>query len=155
MLTHRIIEFLDSDNQDEYEAALQCLHNLMLSQENEMTIEDLLPQFLNSIVKNPLINFKKVRLLMSSSFDAIASTLEILCYLSDLKMNTRLLLARQPNMIPRLIALIAGNFNEITEKNAKLSAMIISNICITHAAKKYFIPYEKDLFCLASCDDTV
>lgn len=92
---------------------------------------------------------------MSSSFDAIASSLEILCYLSDLKMSTRLLLAKQQNLIPRLIALIAGNFNQVTEKNAKLSAMIISNICITQSAKRFFVPYEKDIFCLASCDDTV
>jgi hypothetical protein len=70
-------------------------------------------------------------------------------------MNTRLILAKESCLITRLIALIAGNFNKITEKNAKLSAMIISNICITSATKQFFIPYEKDLFCLATCDDTV
>jgi len=92
---------------------------------------------------------------MSSSLDTIASTLEIICYLSDLKMSTRLLLAKQPNLIPRLLAFISGNFNQITEKNAKLSALILSNICITQSTKQYFLPYEKDIFCLASCDDTV
>jgi hypothetical protein len=70
-------------------------------------------------------------------------------------MSTRLILAQENSLITRLIALIAGNFNKITEKNAKLSAMIISNICISSSAKKFFIPYEKDIFCLATCDDTV
>jgi hypothetical protein len=78
-----IIKNLESDFHEEHEAALESLHSLMLSQENEMTIENALPMFLNSLTK----------LLLSSSFDAIASSLEILCYLSDLKMNTRLILA--------------------------------------------------------------
>ena len=144
-LMKEIIKNLESDFHEEHEAALESLHSLMLSQENEMTIENALPMFLNSLTK----------LLLSSSFDAIASSLEILCYLSDLKMNTRLILAQESALINRLIALIAGNFNKVTEKNAKLSAMIIANICITSSAKKFFIPYEKDLFCLATCDDTV
>lgn len=75
--------------------------------------------------------------------------------MSDLKLSTRLHLARESALVSRLIALIAGNFNSVTEKNAKLSAIIISNICITSAAKKLFLPFEKDIFCLATCDDTV
>lgn len=144
-LMQQILQNLESDYHEEHEAALECLHSLMLSQENEAAIENALPQFLGSLTK----------LLLSSSFDAITSSLEILCYLSDLKISTRLHLARESALITRLIALIAGNFNAVTEKNAKLSAIIISNICITSTAKKLFLPFEKDIFCLATCDDTV
>lgn len=70
-------------------------------------------------------------------------------------MSTRLLLARKTNFIPRLIALIAGNHNIYTEKIAKLSAVILSNIAITPAAKVYFLPYERDMFSLSCADDSV
>jgi hypothetical protein len=122
---NQIIHNLESDYHEEHEAALESLHSLMLSQENEMNIENSLPHFLGSLTK----------LLLSSSLDLIASSLEVLCYLSDLKMSTRLILAKESSLIQRLIALIAGNCYKATEKNAKLSAMIISNICITSAAK--------------------
>lgn len=49
-LTDRIIDYLESSYHEEYEAALESLHNLMLSQENEMNIEGLLPRFLSSLV---------------------------------------------------------------------------------------------------------
>ena len=49
-----------------------------------MFIENLVPEFIASLVK----------LLMTSSFEIIENTLEVLCYLSDLKMNTRLLMAK-------------------------------------------------------------
>jgi len=51
--------------------------------------------------------------------------------------------------------LIAGNHNGYTEKIAKLSAVILSNIAITPAAKVYFLPYERDMFFLACSDDSV
>lgn len=50
-LTDKIICYLESSYHEEYEAALESLHNLMLSQENEMNIESLLPKFLGSLVK--------------------------------------------------------------------------------------------------------
>ena len=141
----RVLDFLNSDNYDEYESVLNCLHNLMLSQENEPYIENMLPKFLDSLVKQ----------LICSSLEIIESCLEILCYLSDLKMSTRQVLARKAYFIPRLIALIAGNHNVLTEKIAKLSAVILSNISITPAAKVYFLPYERDMFFLACADDSV
>jgi hypothetical protein len=44
----RILDFLNSENYDEYESVLNCIHNLMLSQENEPYIENMLPKFLDS-----------------------------------------------------------------------------------------------------------
>jgi len=49
-LLDKIIEYLGSDHYEEYEAALECIHNLMLSQENEISIESLLPNFIGNLV---------------------------------------------------------------------------------------------------------
>lgn len=57
-LTDRIICYLESSYHEEYEAALESLHNLMLSQENEMNIESLLPKYLGSLV-TPFILIQK------------------------------------------------------------------------------------------------
>ena len=46
----KIIKYLGSEYHEEYEAALDCIHNLMLSQENEISIENLLPNFVDSLV---------------------------------------------------------------------------------------------------------
>jgi hypothetical protein len=141
----KIIEYLGSEAQEEYEAALECFHNLMLSQENEITIESMLQSMIDSIT----------RLLFLANTDVVESSLEILCYLSDLKMSTRLILAKKNNLISRLLALIGGNVNKHSEKIAKLSAIILSNLCVTPATKQHFVPFEKDIFCLATIDDTV
>lgn len=50
-LAEKIIVYLESSYHEEYEAALESIHNLMLSQENEINIEGLLPKFLNSLVR--------------------------------------------------------------------------------------------------------
>ena len=71
-LTERIIHFLESDFHEEYEAALQCLHNLMLSQENEMSIETMFPTFLDSLVKSEKIS-KKLKNLSFSELIFIRS----------------------------------------------------------------------------------
>jgi hypothetical protein len=49
-LMNLIIHNLESDYHEEHEAALESLHSLMLSQENEMNIENALPQFISSLV---------------------------------------------------------------------------------------------------------
>lgn len=141
----KLVKYLDSEAHEEQESALECFHNLMLSQENEIVIERMLPEIVDSIVK----------LLFISNGDPVESSLEILCYLSDLKGSTRAFLAQKNNLIPRLLALIAGNSSKMTEKIAKLSALILSNLCEGPSAQSYFVPYEKDIFCLASIDESV
>lgn len=141
----KIIEYLTSESPEEYEAALECFHNLMLSQENDIIIETMLPELSDAIV----------RLIFSSNIDSVESSLEILCYLSDFKTSTRLFLAKKPNLIPRLLALIAGNISKSVEKTAKLAAAVLANLCAPPSARQYFVPYEKDIFSLATIDETV
>lgn len=143
----KLVKYLDSEAHEEQESALECFHNLMLSQENEIVIESMLPEIVDSIVKLLFISI--------SNGDSVESSLEILCYLSDLKGSTRAFLAQKTNLIPRLLALIAGNLTKVTEKIAKLAALILSNLCEGPSAQSYFVPYEKDIFCLASIDDSV
>ena len=94
-------------------------------------------------------------MLFLANYEVLESALEILCYLSDLKMSTRLYLAKRPNLIPRLLALIAGNISKQAEKTAKLASMILQNLAVAPATKQYFVAYEKDIFSIATIDDTV
>ena len=142
---NKIIEYLNSESTEEYDAALECFHNLMLSQENDIIIETMLPELSDAIV----------RLMFNGNPESVESSLEILCYLSDFKTSTRLYLAKKPNLIPRLLALIAGNISKSVEKTAKLAAAILANLCAPPGAKQCFAPFEKDIFCLAAIDETV
>ena len=142
---NKIIDYLASEVPEESESALECFHNLMLSQENEIIIEGMLPEMIESITK----------LLFTGNTELTESCLEILCYLSDLKMSTRVFLSKKNNLLSRLLALIGSNVSKSSEKTAKLSSLILSNLCVTPASKQCFIPYEKDIFCLATTDDTV
>lgn len=141
----KIVDYLSSETHEEFESALECFHNLMLSQENEIIIEGMLPEIVEYIVK----------MLFSTSYETIESSLEILCYLSDLKISTRLFLAKKNNLIPRLLAIIAGNVSKNNEKIPKLAALILSNLSVAPSAKQYFLPFERDIFSLATIDDTV
>lgn len=138
----RLIDSLFSEN--ECELAIETLHNLMMNQENEAVIESQLPRFVEILI----------RLLISGTVEIVERVLEIICYFSDLKITTRMLLARQPNFFPRLIALIAGRPGS-NEKIARVSLMIINNIIVTAAARVYLKPLEKEMFLICSADETV
>lgn len=94
-------------------------------------------------------------LLLSSNQDIREGVLELLCFLSDLAMTTRVSIAKHPKCLVRLVALLSSGAGKGRLKTARLSAMILNNVALAPAAKPYFLPYEKDLFVIAACDDTV
>ncbi len=81
--------------------------------------------------------------------------MELFCFLSDLKMSTRVAIARQPKCLMRLIALLSSRAGKKNEKITKLCALILSNVSLAPASKGYLLPYERDLFIVAATDDSV
>lgn len=89
----KIIETLNADYSEIYDLGIENLHNLMLNQENEIYLENLFPQFISILI----------RFLMNNNIYIVERVLEIICHFSDMKINTRVNLAKQPNLFPRLL----------------------------------------------------
>lgn len=110
---------------------MDTLRNLIAIQENEIIFEQLLHYYIESVT----------RLLLYSNGEIREGILEFLCYLSDLRMSTRISLAKQPRLILRLVALLASGIGKSNDKIMKLAGLTISNISIPPSSKKYLAPY--------------
>lgn len=141
----KIIDSINSDYSEEYELGIENLHNLMMNQENETVLEHKLPVFVDQLVK----------FLISNSSDMVERVLEIICHFSDLKVSTRVLLAKQGFLFTRLIALLAGSLEKNNDKVGKICVIILNNLMITPATRSHLKFYEKDLFMIATASETL
>jgi hypothetical protein len=142
---HKIYYFLESENFEEVESALDCMRHLIITQENEGLIEAHIKSYLENIIDlliNPNIEIREI-------------VMEFFCFLSDLKMNTRVAIAKHPKSILRLVGLLVSGAGKNGDKVTKLAALILSNLSMAPAAKLYFLPYERDLFVVAASDESV
>jgi len=141
----RIYKYLESDHTEEIESALECLKNLLLTQENEAIIESHLNLYLDIVID----------LLIYPKSDVRDSVLEFIFPLSDLKMATRATISKHPKSILRLVGLLVSGSGRTNDRTTKFSAWILSNLSTAPAAKQYFVPYERDLFIVAASDSSV
>ena len=141
----RIYKYLESENYDEIESALDCLRHLIITPENEAILEGQIKSYLDNIID----------LLIHPHVEIREIVLEFLCFLSDLKMNTRVVIAKHPKSILRLVALLISGTGKNGDKITKLSALILSNLSMAPAAKSNFLPYERDLFIIAASDESI
>jgi len=141
----KIYSFLESENQEEIEAALDCMRHLVITQENEPILESHIKLYADTIID----------LLIHANVDIREIVLEFLCFLSDLKMNTRVAIAKHPKSVLRLVGLLVSGSGKNGDKITKLSALILSNLSMAPAAKTFFLPYERDLFVVAASDESV
>ncbi|KRX08359.1 Armadillo-type fold [Pseudocohnilembus persalinus] len=141
----RLFEFLYSDKNEELEASVETMRNLIAIQENENLLENMLSQYIDSIP----------RLLLYSQGEIRENVLEFLCYLSDLKMSTRIALAKQPKLLMRLIGLLGSGLGQQFEKITKMSALTLKNITKAPVSRQYILPFEKELFLVAASDESV
>ena len=145
LLLNKLIGLLSSENTEDLESAVESLRHLIVFQENELILEELLNNCLEDLNK----------LLISPSIEVREGVLELLCFLSDLKMSTRVAIARQPKCVMRLIALLSSGVGRKNDKITKLCALILSNVSLAPASKSYLLPYERDLFVVAATDECV
>lgn len=94
----RIYKYLESENNEEVESALDCLKNLIFTPENEGVLEGHLNQYLDTILD----------LMMNPKSDIRESVLEFFYNLSDLKMATRVTISKHPKCILRLVGLLVS-----------------------------------------------
>jgi len=145
LFLNKMICLLNSDNTEDLESAVETLRHLIVFQENELILEELLNNYLEDLNK----------LLISPSIEVREGVLELFCFLSDLKMSTRVAIARQPKCVMRLIALLSSGVGKKNDKITKLCALILSNVSLAPASKSYLLPYERDLFIVAATDECV
>lgn len=62
------------------------------------------------------------RLLAGNISEVRQITLEFLCFLTDLKMSTRVRLAKEPKLLSRLVALLASGGQNSMQKIVSLAA---------------------------------
>lgn len=136
---------MNADSHDEIEGAVETLRHLIVFQENETILEELFSSHLEELTN----------LLISPLVDVREGVLELLCFLSDLKMSTRVAISKQPKCLMRLIALLSSRAGKKNEKITKLCALILSNVSLAPASKAFLLPYERDLFIVAATDESV
>ena len=145
LFLNKLISLLNSESTEDLESAVESLRHLIVFQENEVILEELLNNCLEDLNK----------LLISPSIEVREGVLELFCFLSDLKMSTRVAIARQPKCVMRLIALLSSGVGKKNDKITKLCALILSNVSLAPASKSYLLPYERDLFIVAATDECV
>eukprot|EP01016_Furgasonia_blochmanni_P006656 TRINITY_DN12677_c0_g1_i1.p1 TRINITY_DN12677_c0_g1~~TRINITY_DN12677_c0_g1_i1.p1 ORF type:complete len:520 (-),score=157.82 TRINITY_DN12677_c0_g1_i1:133-1635(-) len=141
----RVFDYLTSESHEEVESAVDILRHLLCSQENEAVLESMLALYIETLT----------RLLINPSPDIREGVLEVLCFVSDLKMSTRVTLAKEAKLLSRLVANLHSSAIKGHERITKLSALILSNISLAPAAKSFFLPFERDIFVVAATDETI
>lgn len=70
-------------------------------------------------------------------------------------MSTKVILAKEPKLLMRLIGLLGSGIGKSNEKITKLAALTLNNIAIAPASRIYLLPFEKDLFIVSASDESV
>ena len=128
------------------EQAIECLRKLTLPISNEEIIE-LLPQVFYNELSGWLISH-------TSSKDSV---LEILCTLSDQSLSTKVKIASAPGCLENLVRLLTSTSqtDEAEDKQAKMAAIILSNLSTAPNNCKRLLPFDAELFAVAACDERI
>ena len=70
------------------------------------------------------------------------------------------MIAKHPRLLMRIVALLSSGQSRvpgdrISDKNAKIAALTLSNLCQAQSTQQYILPFEKDLFLVAASDESV
>ncbi|CAD8059813.1 unnamed protein product [Paramecium sonneborni] len=156
----KLIEILNGESYEDIGLVTETLRNLISISDNEALIEGTIGEYIDQLA----------RLLIYQNQELREIVLEFFCYLSDLKMATRLSIAKHPKILQRLVAILSigqiknnslkqqeprNNQDKINEKHVKLAAITLNNISQAPAAKQYLLIFEKELFLVAASDETV
>jgi ARID/BRIGHT DNA binding domain len=128
------------------EQAIECIRKLTLPISNEEIIE-LLPQIFFNELAGWLVSY-------SPSKDSV---LEILCTLSDQSLSTKVKIASAPNCLENLTKLLTSSSqtDEAEDKQAKMAAIILSNLSTAPNNCHRFLPYDGEIFIVAACDERI
>jgi hypothetical protein len=128
------------------EQAIECIRKLTLPISNEEIIEQL-PQVFFDELSDWLVSY-------SLSKDSV---LEILCTLSDQSLSTKVKIASAPKCLENLVKLLTSSSqtDEAEDKQAKMAAIILSNLSTAPNNCRRFLPFDGELFVVAACDERI
>ena len=132
----KIIDSINSEKEEEYEYAIEHLNNLLLNHENHSLLEHKLPLFLNKLVS----------MLLSTSSQTVQICLEILATFSKMKLNTKILLAKHPDLFTRLIAIVSSSYGEYQDNLINPCIIIINKLIIGQITRMQIKFSNTDLF---------
>ncbi|KAM3143229.1 hypothetical protein pb186bvf_004561 [Paramecium bursaria] len=150
----KLFEILNGDAQEEIALVVDILRNLIHIQDNENILEGCLSEYIDQFA----------RLLAYQNQEIREAILEIFCYLTDLKMATRLQIAKHPKILQRITAILTSGQckasqqksmnDKINERHVKCAAITLGNISQAPASKQYLQYYEKEIMIVAASDET-
>ena len=128
------------------EQTIECIRKLSLPISNEEIIEQL-PQIFFDELAGWLVSY-------SASKDSV---LEILCTLSDQSLSTKVKIASAPKCLENLVKLLTSSSqtDEAEDKQAKMAAIILSNLSTAPNNCRRFLPFDGELFVVAACDERI
>jgi hypothetical protein len=135
---------LDCMEHDQAEQAIECFRKLTLPVGNEEILESMPQEFFDELAR-----------WLTSFTSCKDAALEILCTLSDQKLSTRVKIAKAKRCLSGLVGLLTSSSqsDEIEDKHAKMSALILSNLSGAPSICKLFLPYESHIFMVAGVDE--
>lgn len=146
-LVKSLFEMIKTTSKEQLlDEAIECLRRLCLSSGNDEYIEKASDEDIRIIIN----------CLLFKNMETREAALEILCYISDRKIETKIKIANQKNCIKRLVALIAaGSHTPGEERVSKLAALTLSNLNMVTKNKKLITPYEQELALIAASDENI
>lgn len=137
---------IDCLQSDLAEQAIECFRKLTLPISNEEIIEQL-----------PQIYFNELAKWLLTPNQSKDSVLEILCTLSDQSLATKVKIANAPRCIEGLVRLLTSisQTDDTEDKQAKMSAMILSNLSGAPKNIKLFVPFDGQIFSVAAADERI
>jgi hypothetical protein len=128
------------------EQTIECFRKLSLPLGNEEKLEFLPDEFYTELAK-----------WLSSPSPAREAVLEILCTMSDQSLSTRVKITQSPRCLEGLVALLSSvSLSEDgDDKQAKMAALILSNLTAAPSTCHLFRPYERQILLVAATDERI
>ena len=126
------------------EQTIECFRKLSLPLGNEEMLEFLPDEFYSELAK-----------WLFSPTPAREAVLEILCTMSDQSLSTRVKITQAPRCLEGLTALLSSVSlsEEGDDKQAKMAALILSNLTAAPSTCHLFKPYERQILLVAAADE--
>ena len=142
-LLQAVFDFLKNPNREVSEQALECLRRLTFPSGNDEFFEKMHDEFFEELIN----------LLLAYKMEIREAAVEILYFLSDLKLPTKTRLGKQPKCVQRLVAIVCANSAE--SKISKWAVCTLAKLAEVPSILKIITCYEQELFFAACTDESI
>lgn len=138
-----LFDYLKNPIRETSELALECIRRLTFVSGNDEFFEKMPDEFYEELIN----------LLLSYKVEIRESAIEILYFISDLKLPTKTRLGKQNKCIQRLVAMICSNSTD--SKISKLAVCTLAKLSEVPSIMKIIYCFEQDLFFAACTDESI